>query len=51
MYKCLRIVVLTGHASEALGNIRTVKALCTENIEEDKYNEANDNALEKGIKV
>ena len=46
-----RLRCVTGHASEALGNIRTVKALCTEGIEEDKYNDANDNALKKGIKV
>ena len=38
------------YATEALGNIRTVKAFTTEPQEKDKYDSANDNALEKGIK-
>ena len=38
-----------GYATEALGNIRTIKAFTTEDKEEDKYNKANNNALEKGI--
>ena len=36
------------YATEALGNIRTVKAFTTEPQEKDKYDSANDNAL--GIK-
>lgn len=39
----------SGHATEALGNIRTVKAFTTEEYEQDKYDEANKSALEKGI--
>lgn len=38
-----------GYATEALGNIRTVKAFTTEKYEQYKYDEANDSALSKGI--
>ena len=38
-----------GFATETLGNIRTVKAFSTESYELNKYNNANDNALLKGI--
>ena len=38
-----------GYATEALANIRTVKAFSTESFEETKYFGANNNALVKGI--
>lgn len=39
-----------GFATEALGNIRTVKAFSNEEHEKGKYDEANDAALWKGIR-
>ena len=41
---------MCSYATEALGNIRTVKSFTTEQVEQDKFYEANDSALEKGIK-
>lgn len=40
----------TGYATEALANVRTVKAFTSEHLEQDRYDEAINNALEKGIK-
>eukprot|EP01038_Epipyxis_sp_PR26KG_P016156 gene16156-21962_t len=44
------LAAANGFATEALGNIRTVKSFSTENYEQNKYNDANDNALVKGIR-
>jgi ABC-type multidrug transport system fused ATPase/permease subunit len=38
-----------GYATEALGNIRTVKSFSTEEYEQKKYADANQSALDKGI--
>jgi len=39
-----------GYATEAIGNIRTVKSVSAERIEQIKYFDANDNALIAGIR-
>jgi len=44
------LAAANGYATEALGNVRTVKAMSNEELEKSKYNEANDNALMKGIR-
>jgi ATP-binding cassette subfamily B protein len=43
------IKYIVAYATEALGNIRTVKAFASERYEQQRYNEAIDSALEKGI--
>ncbi len=43
------LFVFLAYATEALGNIRTVKSFSTEDYEQKKYNEANNGALSKGI--
>jgi hypothetical protein len=44
------LAAANGYATEALGNIRTVKAFSNEEFEKDRYSDANDNALLKGIR-
>ena len=44
------LAAANGYANEAIGNIRTVKSVSAERMEEEKYYEANDNALLAGIK-
>lgn len=44
------LAAANGYATEALGNIRTVKAFSNEEFEKERYSDANDNALMKGIR-
>jgi ABC-type multidrug transport system fused ATPase/permease subunit len=44
------MAVANSQATEALGNVRTVKSFATERYEQRKYDDANDVALMKGIR-
>ena len=44
------LAAANGYATEALGNVRTVKSFSNEEIEKQRYSDANDNALMKGIR-
>ena len=43
------LAIADGYATEALGNIRTVKAFAAEKLETNKYDVAIATALQKGI--